>query len=86
MNEMTPPNIITPNNDGLNETFRVLNIEQYPDNHIAIFNRWGRRVYEKDRYDNTWDGGDVSDGVYFYILDPRDGIAPVQTGTLSIVR
>ncbi|MCK4360605.1 MAG: gliding motility-associated C-terminal domain-containing protein, partial [Bacteroidales bacterium] len=30
--------------------------------------RWGKKVYEINNYKNDWDGGNLSDGVYFYIL------------------
>jgi len=34
----------------------------------VIFNRWGRIVYKSSDYQNDWDGGDLPDGVYFYVL------------------
>lgn len=35
---------------------------------LTIVNRWGRKVYESNDYRNDWDGGDLKDGTYFYVL------------------
>lgn len=35
---------------------------------LVIFNRQGRKVYESTNYQNDWDGGNLKDGVYFYVL------------------
>ncbi len=40
----------------------------YEKTHLVIFNRLGRKVYESDNYDNNWDGGNLPDGTYFYVL------------------
>ena len=65
--------VITPDGGGLNEEFIIWCIEQYPDNTLEIYNRWGQLVWEQDDYDNTWRGktmrqGDVPDGAYFYVF------------------
>lgn len=65
----------SPNEDGINDFFKIKNIEYYPDNELVIFNRWGNKVYEVKTYsnENPWQGqyGDkiLPDGTYFYILD-----------------
>ncbi len=65
-------NVITTNNDGINEYFTVFNSEYSYNNCILILNRWGNVVYEKSYYRNdfngyTNDGEKLSDGVYFYL-------------------
>ena len=67
------PNIFTPNDDGQNDTFYLLNLENYGENsgvRMKITNRWGNVIYQSDNYTNVdaWDGGDYPDGVYFYHL------------------
>ena len=70
----------SPDGDGVNDTWRIKNIENYPNNTVRIFNRWGNVVFEMDRYNNedrAWSSnstaglvvGDVPDGTYFYLIE-----------------
>ncbi len=80
------PNIITANNDNKNDAFIITNIEFYPNNNLSIFNRWGKEVYSKSKYnnkDNVFKGDDLPEGTYFVILDLGDG-RDALTGTLTI--
>jgi gliding motility-associated-like protein/uncharacterized repeat protein (TIGR01451 family) len=75
-------NGITPNNDGLNDFFRIDGIENYPNNNVQIFNRWGVLVFERDSYNNDGNAfrgvsegrttvkknDELPTGTYFYIL------------------
>jgi gliding motility-associated-like protein len=70
------PNVFTPNGDGVNDYFVITNLELHPNSELTIFNRWGQVMYESAAYQNNWDGGDVSDGVYFYVLKLTDGAVP----------
>ncbi len=80
------PNIITPNKDNVNDEFTVANIEQYPNNHMTILNRWGKEVYSNtyDNSGNVFKGTDLPDGVYFYMLELGDGKTEPLTGTVTI--
>ncbi|MCI5058699.1 MAG: gliding motility-associated C-terminal domain-containing protein, partial [Flavobacteriales bacterium] len=65
------PNIFSPNNDGMNDVFEILNL---PDQFtLVIYNRWGEELFNTNRKDHFWDGtynGDkVPSGVYYYILN-----------------
>ena len=40
----------------------------YESSELTIFNRWGRIVYHSKDYQNDWDGGNLPDGTYFYVL------------------
>lgn len=76
--EPTIMNTITPNGDGMNDqlVFDVLLFtpeEEFPDNEIIIFNRWGDIVFQQRPYNNNWGGlngnGDrLPQGTYYYIL------------------
>lgn len=61
------PNIFSPNGDGIND---VLNIQSsgYKTLEITIFNRWGTTIASFNAIGGSWNGGDNSDGTYFYIL------------------
>lgn len=77
------PNLITPNGDGLNDTWRLEFLSEYPDHRIMVFDRNGNVVFEADNYQNDWDGtgynkggyvGHVNlvNGVYTYIIELGD--------------
>lgn len=69
-------NGVSPNGDGRNDYFKILNIENYPNNKVTIFSRWGDKVFELDGYDNSKNvfkgennlkgGVKLSSGIYFY--------------------
>jgi gliding motility-associated-like protein len=61
-------NLITPNGDGLNETFVISNVQLY-DHRLTILDRWGRTVLQTDRYQNDW--STKVGGTYFYRLENR---------------
>ena len=46
-------NGISPNGDGMNDFLVFDGLEEYPDNTVSIFNRWGNKVYETKGYNNT---------------------------------
>lgn len=66
--EVTAVNVITPNGDGKNDFLVFPYLEFYPESKLVVYNRWGRLVYENGNYQNDWDGGEMSDGVYYYVL------------------
>lgn len=66
---ITIPNIITPNEDGINEYLAFKNLLYYHNNKIWIYNRWGKLLYHSDDYRNNWTGKDYSDGTYYFILE-----------------
>ncbi|WPP50641.1 T9SS type B sorting domain-containing protein [Catalinimonas niigatensis] len=61
------PNVITPNDDGQNDFFRLHQTLQ--GSRLTIYNRWGKKLYQDSAYQNTWKGEGLSSGVYFYTLD-----------------
>lgn len=84
------PNIITPNNDGFNDTWIIKNIGLYPDAEILVYNRWGKLVFRtKNIAENPWDGRSNGKPVpadsYHYILYLNDGSAP-KSGVISVIR
>ncbi|MFB6305430.1 MAG: gliding motility-associated C-terminal domain-containing protein [Flavobacteriales bacterium] len=71
-----PFNAFSPEGDGKNDKWHINGIEQYPDNIVKIFNRWGDKVNEIENYNNNdkiWKGRDkegkeLTEGTYFYII------------------
>ncbi len=72
------PQLMTPNSDGFNDFFEIKGIEAFPNNKLTIYNRHGRIVFEKNSYQNEFDGkfqptGEMLDpDTYFYTLDLND--------------
>lgn len=91
---VTIPEIYSPNGDGKNDLFEIIGINNYPDNKLNIFNRWGNLVYQKEKYNNEWDGkpnvsntlgkGLLPAGTYYVILDFGDGKTKTYTGFVQL--
>ena len=68
------PNFISPNGDGKNDFWEIRGMNQYPDAHIQIFDRYGklffdRKVHGQTRiWDGTYLGRPVPSGTYWYII------------------
>lgn len=43
----------------------------YESTQLTVFNRWGRIVFSSNDYQNDWDGDNLPDGTYFYVLKCR---------------
>src|SRR5208283_4257543 len=68
------PNVFTPNNDGKNDFFAIVNMDEFPNSRLVIFNRWGDKILDDSNYQNNWNGGNNPDGTYYYILSLNTGI------------
>jgi gliding motility-associated-like protein len=71
--DIMPPNLVTPNGDGLNDFYEIVNMPAdnctYYFKEIIVFNRWGGKVFESDKRDFRWDPKRFSDGLYYYLID-----------------
>ncbi|MEA5459448.1 gliding motility-associated C-terminal domain-containing protein [Arcicella sp. LKC2W] len=84
------PSGFTPNGDGLNETWVLDGIEDYPNAEVQIFNRWGGEIFTTKNYANNpfngkKDNSDLPMGTYYYVIKTGDEI-PNLTGYITIVR
>ena len=80
--------VITPNGDQINNFMKISYIDNFPDNHVVVFNRWGNKVWEIFGYSNlnsskqfTGDtnergNGSLPDGTYYYVIDLGNGGTP----------
>ena len=86
--KLVTSNIITPNGDGINDTWVIINIELYPDNVVKVFDKSGKIVFTQSGYLNTWDGtyngAPLTQGTYTYVVDLGSGTK--YSGYISIVR
>jgi len=73
------PNVITANNDGVNDLLDIESIYKTCDTYtIYYFNRWGLLVYNQKLGETPFSGkdtsgGELSDGTYFYKLEFYSG-------------
>lgn len=84
----------SPNQDGHNDTYIILNIENYNNNSLKVVNRWGEIVYYASPYRNDWDGTnnqgtgllgkELSDGIYYFEF--YNGIDKKATGKITLKR
>jgi gliding motility-associated-like protein len=83
--------LFTPNGDGVNDFFNIDGIEDYGNNELQIFNRWGSPVYKQSNYQNDWDGTDgsgkeLATGTYYYILKIYSNGEVVLSGSVTFIR
>jgi gliding motility-associated-like protein len=94
--DLSIPNIFTPNGDGENDYFTIKGIQAWRNVSVTILNRWGNVVFKDENFqvNNFWDGTSnnkpVSDGVYFYKIDFTGSLSGhgdlKETGYLKIIR
>ena len=78
--ELEAPNLFTPNGDGVNDLFRLINISTTTQGEILgyeefrVYNRWGEVVYDNTNGVDGWDGrinGELAPAeVYGYVIIP----------------
>lgn len=86
------PNTFSPNGDNNNDLWIIDGIKKYPNCLVQVYTRWGQKIFQATGYSNekAWDGtngkGEVTEGVYFYILELRDGSGDVIKGSVTVLR
>ena len=92
--------VISPDGDGLNDSFVLFCSGDLVDNHLEIYNKWGQLVYVVDNYDcsdlggfNCWEGEsnngeELPQGAYYYVLEYKDveGNLVQKKGSISLIR
>jgi gliding motility-associated-like protein len=89
------PNAFTPNGDGLNDVWRLINVGDCPDTDrfmLLLYNRWGELLWESSDihagWDGTWRGRLAETGAYLYKIRlqlPDEGEVLWQ-GNVTLVR
>lgn len=87
------PTAFTPNGDGINDMFRVVNGYNLSSYRLMIYNRWGQNIFATSDTGKGWNGlikGKWADnGVYIWQCDYKktgDAIATIIRGTVTLFR
>jgi gliding motility-associated-like protein len=84
------PNAFSPNGDGINDTWQIPYLVDYPGHVVEVYNRYGQVVYRVVGYSKPWDGTingkPLPVGVYYYIIDLKKEKYPQITGPLTILK
>ena len=90
---ITIPNVFTPNDDGVNDLFRIKIEGQVQVNRLAIYSRWGQLVYETTGITNFWDGKlkgkPLPAAAYYYIFDGINKYTSqpiIRSGSITLLR
>lgn len=84
------PNAFTPNNDGRNDIFRVLNGFDLKDYHLVIYNKWGSKLFETRDPRKGWDGMfkgiKQEQGIYLWFCEYiKDGVHTQRKGVVTLL-
>ncbi len=87
------PNVVSPNDDGINDRFVIINLVNgmgYPINQLDIYNKWGARVYHKEnisRDEDFWDPKNMPAGTYFYRFSAKGYNGNIEhNGAIEVVK
>ncbi|NCI52078.1 gliding motility-associated C-terminal domain-containing protein [Sediminibacterium roseum] len=83
------PNIFSPNGDGINDTWEIKELANYPNPSVEIFTRSGQKIFTSVGYsvpwDGTYNGKPVPVATYYYIVDPKI-LGKVFSGSVTVIR
>jgi gliding motility-associated-like protein len=85
------PNAFSPNGDGNDDTWQIDFIDQFPDNTVTVFNRWGTKIFSATNYSraNEW-RGDINGqpapfGTYYYVIVTKGPLGKSYAGWIQII-
>ncbi len=90
--ELYVPNAFSPNNDDLNDIFKVIAVGIIEFKYFRIYNRWGQQVFEtadpSRGWDGTFQGKKQPADVYVWITSARDfkGNVIFRKGFVTLIR
>ena len=71
--------VLTPGSGGLEDTWKIINIAQYPTNRVSVYDKNGNVVFSTANYKNNWRGtfkgssNPLPAGSYYYVIDLNNG-------------
>lgn len=92
VNNLLIPSGFTPNNDGRNDIFKIVNPSFQRLMEFRVFNRWGQEVFStsdiNSGWDGTWKGVEQPIGTYQYLIrvGSPDGKSETYKGDVMLIR
>ena len=91
---ITIPSGFTPNGDHVNDIWEIINISQYPNNSVVVYDRAGQEVFKtigynivNNHWDGTNDGSELPVSTYFYVIELRNGLDDsIFKGSVTLIR
>lgn len=85
------PTAFTPNNDGVNDVFRIPPDATIDLKEFAVFDRWGNKVFKTSDLSQGWDGKNgglpINAGIYVYLITGYVADKPVTVkGTVALLK
>ena len=87
------PTAFTPNNDGLNDVFRISGADLVADFSMEVFNRWGQLVFRtadaRNGWNGQWNSRQQPHGLYAYKIQYRmiqSGEQMIRKGSVLLLR
>ena len=89
LHQISIPNAFSPNGDGINDTWIIKNLSNYPLASIQIFDRNGQVIFNRLGYHTPWDGTcngkPVPVGTYYYIINTGNDGQRIS-GSVTVIR
>ena len=83
-----PPNIFSPNNDGIHDLWEIPGLKENPQCDVYIFNRYGQIIFHSIGYNKPWDGKingkRLPAGTYYYVIKVSAQL-PLLSGYVDII-
>jgi gliding motility-associated-like protein len=81
--------VLTPNSSGLESTWKIINLDKYPNARVSVYNKNGQEVFSAQGYRNDWRGtyknsaDPLPTSSYYYVIELNTGEEPI-TGWMYI--
>lgn len=86
--QISVPNAFSPNGDGINDQWKIIGINSYPQAEVAVFDRYGRELLRRKNFqdwDGTHNGKPLEPANYYYVIDLKNGF-PKLYGWVYLAR
>lgn len=82
-------NVLTPNQDGINDQFIIENADDFCPCELLIYSWDGSMVYNQKNYDNSWSGTDnagnvLPTGTYYYFIKSAGRL--LKKGFIDVIK